>query len=138
MPYLLAVLAADPRRFRLFMRYGANAERVHPVERHWYLVVAGVRPEAQRKGLGSLLIHRGLDDADRDRVPIYLETADRANIRFYERFGFTVINDALELVPGGPTHVAMRRPAARGAREATPASAAAGSLMARGLAISDA
>jgi hypothetical protein len=29
---------------------------------------------------------------------------------FYGRFGFTVIDDALKLVPRGPTHVAMLRP----------------------------
>ena len=111
MPYLLRVLAADPRRFLMFMRYGANAERAHPADRHWYLVVAGVRPEVQRQGLGSQLMQHELDAADRDRVPVYLETADRANVAYYARFGFTVVNDALQLVPGGPAHVAMRRPA---------------------------
>jgi ribosomal protein S18 acetylase RimI-like enzyme len=75
------------------------------------LVVVGVRPEAQRRGLGTLLMQRGLGAADRDRTPVYLETADRANIAYYERFGFAVVDRALELVPGGPAHVAMWRPA---------------------------
>jgi ribosomal protein S18 acetylase RimI-like enzyme len=110
MPYFLRVLAADPTRFRTFMRYGANAERAHPTDRHWYLVVAGVRPEAQRQGFGSRLMRDELEAADSEGVPVYLETADPANVAYYERFGFTVIEDALELVPGGPTHVAMRRP----------------------------
>src|SRR5436190_15582125 len=109
MPYFLRVLAADPGHFRMFIRYGANAERAHPSDRHWYLVVAGVRPEAQRQGLGSQLMRHELDIADRDGLPVYLETADRANVAYYKRFGFTMINEALELVPGGPTHVAMRR-----------------------------
>lgn len=108
--YLLRVLAADPRNFPNFMRYGANAERAHPADRHWYLVVAGVRPEAQRQGFGSRLMRPELDVADSDGMPVYLETADRANIAYYERFGFTVIDHSLELVPGGPAHVAMRRP----------------------------
>jgi hypothetical protein len=43
-------------------------------------------------------------------APVYLETADWANLAFYERFAFTVTDDALELVPGGPRHAAMRRP----------------------------
>jgi predicted GNAT family N-acyltransferase len=51
-----------------------------------------------------------LEAADRDGLPVYLETADRANVAYYERFGFTVVDEALELLPGGPTHVAMRRP----------------------------
>lgn len=110
MPELLRVLAADPTRFRMLMKYGANAESVHPTDHHWYLVVAGVRPEAQRLGLGSRLMRDELEAADRDGLPVYLETADRANVGYYERFGFTVVDEALELVPGGPTHVAMRRP----------------------------
>lgn len=110
MPYLLRVLTADPGNFPKFMRYGTNAERAHPADRHWYLVVAGVRPEAQRQGLGSRLMRQELATADSDGVLVYLETADRANVAYYERFGFTVIDQALELVPGGPAHVAMRRP----------------------------
>lgn len=110
-PELLRVLAADPRRFRSFMRYGTNAERLHPSDRHWYLVVAGVRPEAQGRLIGTRLMHDELQATDTAGLPVYLETADRGNIDFYERFGFTVTDGALELVPGGPTHVAMRRPA---------------------------
>lgn len=110
MPYFLRVLAAYPGRFSRFMRYGANAERIHPTEGHWYLVVAGVRPEVQRRGLGSLLMRRGLEAADSTGTPVYLETADRANVAYYEQFGFAVIHDALELVPGGPAHVSMWRP----------------------------
>ena len=110
MPYFLRVLATFPGPFSRFMRYGANAERVHPTEDHWYLVVAGVRPEAQGRGLGALLMRRGLDAADSTGTPVYLETADRANVAYYEQFGFAVIEDALELVPGGPAHVSMWRP----------------------------
>jgi len=110
MPYLLRVLAADPRHFSKFTRYGANVERAHPTHRHSYLVLAGVHPEAQRQGLGSRLMRNELELADANGIPAYLETADPANVAYYQRFGFTVVDEALELVPGGPTHVAMRRP----------------------------
>ena len=111
-PAFLRVLMADPGAFRRFMAYSANAERAHPTDRHWYLVVLGVRPDAQRQDLGSRLMPPALEQAGRDGVACHLETSDRANIAFYERFGFSVVDDALQLVPGGPTHVAMRRPAA--------------------------
>ncbi len=109
-PSFVRVFAADPGAFRAFMRYGSNAERHHPREQHWYLVVLGVRPEAQRRGLGRRLIAPVLERADHEGMACYLETSDRANVPYYERFGFSVINDALPLVPRGPTHVAMRRP----------------------------
>ena len=117
-PAFLQVLAADPRRFATFSRYGANAERAHPSGRHWYLVVLGVRPEAQRGGVGSRLVEPVLERADVDGVDCYLETSDPGNVAFYERFGFSVVDDALALVPGGPTHVAMRR-SGRAAPEGT-------------------
>lgn len=112
-PELLKVLAADPGSYPSFLRYGANAERAHPRGPHWYLVVLGIRPEAQRRGIGSRLVEPILERADRDGVDCYLETSDRANVGFYQRFGFSVGDDALPLVPGGPTHVAMRRSPSR-------------------------
>jgi hypothetical protein len=52
-----------------------------------------------------------LESADLDRVACYLESSDHANVAYYRRFGFVLLDDALALVPSGPTHVAMRRPA---------------------------
>ena len=110
-PSFLRVLASYPSAFGTFVRYGSNAERVHPTERHWYLEVLGIRPGFQRQGLGTRLIQPVLDQADADGDPCFLETSDRTNASFYERFGFSVIDNDLHLVPNGPTHVAMRRPA---------------------------
>lgn len=109
-PAFLRVLLADPRAFPTFAKVGANAERAHPAEPHWFLEVLGIRPEAQRQGLGTRLVEPALARADAERLPCALETSDPANVAFYERFGFRVVDQALPLVPGGPTHVAMRRP----------------------------
>lgn len=109
-PSFMRVLAAYPSAFGTFVRYGSNAERVHPTDRHWYLEVLGIRPGSQRQGLGTRLIQPVLDQADVDGDPCFLETSDRTNTSYYERFGFSVIDDDLHLVPNGPTHVAMRRP----------------------------
>jgi ribosomal protein S18 acetylase RimI-like enzyme len=110
-PAMLGVLRAAPGRFRTFARVGANAARFHPTYRHWNLETLGIRQEAQGRGIGTRLMAPGLARADQDRLPCYLTTARRENIAFYDRFGFTVVNDALQLVPDGPTHVGMQRPA---------------------------
>jgi ribosomal protein S18 acetylase RimI-like enzyme len=113
-PAFLRVLAADPANFGRFVRYGTAAERAHQgMATYWYLVVLGVRPEAQRQGHGTALIEPVLARADRDGVDCRLETADPANVAYYRRFGFEVADPALRLVPGGPTHTSMHRPAAR-------------------------
>lgn len=108
-PVLLRVFAAYPQSFRTFMSFGTNLERAHPRERHWYLVALGVRPDAQRMGLGTRLLEPMLDLADSDAVPCYLESSNRANVGYYRRFGFEVIDAEVHLVPDGPTHVVMRR-----------------------------
>jgi hypothetical protein len=109
-PALTRVMIADPRAFPTFVRYGANVERAQDPEPHWYLEVLSVRPEHQRHGLGSRLVTPILERADRDRVPCHLETADPANVDFYGRFGFEVVDPALDAIPGGPTLTTMRRP----------------------------
>jgi ribosomal protein S18 acetylase RimI-like enzyme len=107
--WLLGVLLAAPRSFPTFMRTGMNAARLHPSDRHWYLETMGVAPSAQRLGIGSRLLTPALELADRDGADCFLETSDRANVRFYERHGFEVVDEAMRLLPDGPTHVAMRR-----------------------------
>ncbi len=111
MPSMLKVLAAAPRSFPTFTSYGKNVERRHPRDLHWYLVVLGVRPTAQRRGAATALVEAGLALVDADGAECYLETSDRANVPFYERFGFSVTDPDLGLVPRGPSHVAMRRTA---------------------------
>jgi hypothetical protein len=50
-----------------------------------------------------------LEIADRDQVDCYLETAEPRNADYYARHGFVVENPALQVVPNGPPHIAMRR-----------------------------
>lgn len=109
-PTMLAVLAAAPGSFLGFTRLGANAERLHPPDRHWTLETMGVAPSAQGQGTGSRLIGPGLARADAEGLACYLTTARGENVPFYQRFGFQVEDDALPLVPGGPTQWGMRRP----------------------------
>jgi GNAT superfamily N-acetyltransferase len=69
-------------------------------EPHWYTMVVGVAPEHQGRGLGRALLQPVLDRADADGVPCYLETAQPANVTFYERLGFRVLVDTTEPISG--------------------------------------
>jgi GNAT superfamily N-acetyltransferase len=108
-PAFIRIMAAAPRAFPAFMRYGSTMEAAHRDEPHWYLVVLSVRPERQRQGLGSVLVEPILDRADRDGVPCRLETSDPANVAFYRRFGFEVADPAFAALQGGPLLTTMRR-----------------------------
>ena len=84
------------------------AERLHLREPHWYVHVLGVHPSEQGKGLGRALLDPALAMADRDRVPLYLETSNPRNLTFYGRFGFEVVEE-LQLPGGGPPMWRMLR-----------------------------
>jgi ribosomal protein S18 acetylase RimI-like enzyme len=77
-------------------------------EPHWYLLIVGVDPDLQGRGLGSALVKEGLARADDTNCPCYLETSEERNLAFYERLGFVVVGTA-PLGKGAPPGWAMRR-----------------------------
>jgi len=109
-PALRTALAA-PVSFRAFAALGATAAAAHPRDRHWYLVALGIRHENHGRGLGSRLLASGLRRADADGIDAYVETSDPANLPFYARHGFVVVEPALQLLPGGPPYATLRRTA---------------------------
>jgi ribosomal protein S18 acetylase RimI-like enzyme len=78
---------------------------------HWELLIVAVDPTMQGQGIGSALVRDGLARADAAGLPCYLNTNTPANVPFYERLGFTVLEEA-RLGKDGPPAWAMRREAA--------------------------
>lgn len=66
---------------------------LHPPTSHWYLGTLGVAPALHGRGVGSALLQRWLDHADRDGVIAYLETDRAENLGFYRRAGFEVVQE---------------------------------------------
>lgn len=86
----------------------ADAIAAHfPSEPFWYLHIAACHPAHQGRGLGRAIIAAGL--ARSDGLPVYLETANRQNLSFYQSLGFRVSDEWC--VPGcGPRFWSMIRP----------------------------
>ena len=81
-------------RFGAFIETGSEAhERLMP-RPHWYLMILGVDPPFQGRGVGSTLITPTLARADADGLPCYLETSKERNLAFYRRHGFDVRHEA--------------------------------------------
>ena len=71
--------------------------RHHPRESHWHLGPVAVVPEMQGQGVGSLLLEYFCRYVDQVEGEAYLETDRLENVRLYERFGFSVTEEALLL-----------------------------------------
>jgi len=112
---LAAVRIAGPRLLTLIRDF-RRVDRSHPKTPHRHLPALGVRPEAQGRGIGGLLVAEYARRCDEVGLEGYLETtrwADpsrRAQERLYERYGFAVA----EMVPMTDdwSMVTMKRPAA--------------------------
>jgi ribosomal protein S18 acetylase RimI-like enzyme len=83
---------------RIFSKFGA----IHPRLPHWYVLVLGVHPKCQGKGLGGKLLTPILEKADAERVAVYLESANPRNLDFYRKHGFEVTSELVP-IPGCPT-----------------------------------
>jgi GNAT superfamily N-acetyltransferase len=84
-------------------------DRHHPKEPHWYLPLIGVDPSAQGRGVGSALMRRGLEAADREHLPAYLESSNPKNIPLYERHGFELLG-TIQKGSSPPIFPMLRRP----------------------------
>lgn len=63
----------------------------HPHDEHWYLMILGTDALFQGRGVGRALMEPVLARADELGVPAYLETQKEANLAYYQRFGFDVV-----------------------------------------------
>jgi ribosomal protein S18 acetylase RimI-like enzyme len=69
---------------------------------HWYLLNLAVRPELQGQGLGSTLLRYGLNRAQQQGRPCFLETSKAGNVPFYQRHGFRVVSEGRPSTGGPP------------------------------------
>jgi ribosomal protein S18 acetylase RimI-like enzyme len=99
------------RRLPAALKLLAAIDKVHPKADHWYLSLLAVDPDLQGRGIGGALVTQMLDRADREGLPAYLETQTAANVAWYGRFGFEVIDTiSLPGIAGAPTMWALQRP----------------------------
>ena len=101
----LATLARAGRAF-------TELDRHHPPERHWYLGILGVHPDAQGRGVGTALLGPVLELADAEGTGCYLDTSNPDNPPWYQRHGF-VVQDEFDLPDDGPHMWTMWREPSR-------------------------
>ncbi len=87
-------------RFFAALDYIEPYHKLDMPEPHWYIMVIGVDPAFQGKGLGRALLQPILDKADVTNTPCYLETAQPANVSFYNKLGFRIVRELIDPVSG--------------------------------------
>ena len=98
-------LRAGPGPVIRGLRFSAVQESGHPKDEHVYLWFLAVDPRHQRGGVGRSLLARAYEDAT---APVYLDTANPANVPYYASNGFEEVGKAAG--PRGATLWFMRRP----------------------------
>jgi ribosomal protein S18 acetylase RimI-like enzyme len=97
-------LADAPSRYDAFWAWIENRLPGEPL---WHLDSVGVAPHARKQGIGKALIKFGLRRAQRDGIDAFLETGNEANVAYYGRLGFRVVDEAAA-PDGGPSIWFMR------------------------------
>ena len=107
LPTLLRTVGLKRTRF-MMREYGAFDHAWPSDKRFHYLGLIAVAPDAQGMGVGSALLQAGMERAEQDGVGVYLETGTEANLAFYRKHGFDILQEIH--LPTAPMHWAMWRP----------------------------
>ena len=92
----------------------SRARREHMRGRPFvYLTVVGVGRADQGRGIGSRLMRSIGEASDGSGLPVYLETETEANVRFYQRLGFRVLETMTLPVVELSAWLMLREPSAR-------------------------
>ena len=98
LPELLGEDAAN--RFFSVLEFIDPHHKQDVPEPHWYIMVIGVDPAHQGKGLAKSLLQPVMNKATANGNSIYLETAQPLNVPFYQRLGFKILKEIEEPVSG--------------------------------------
>jgi GNAT superfamily N-acetyltransferase len=94
LPFLLGKENFE-RLGRVFDYLSSTHGTTVPAE-HWYLMIVGVLPQHQGRGIGEALLRPIVAQADAGRVPICLDTAQPLVKPFYERLGFRMVIESVD------------------------------------------
>jgi ribosomal protein S18 acetylase RimI-like enzyme len=81
-----------PQAVERFGKYGELGEKFAVGEPHFYLVAIGVRPEAQGKGYGKILLDetQRLSQSHPTSTGVALDTETESNVALYQHCGYEV------------------------------------------------
>ena len=73
------------RRLTRFYDYAMKLKKRNIQDKHYYLQLLGVDPDAQDQGLGSEILNAITAQLEKEKIPLYLETENPENVPFYTK-----------------------------------------------------
>ena len=89
----MAISSVGLNRVKKVLERDAKIKGAYPNDQIFYLWFIGVNPDVQQKGIGSDLLKEIIEQSNQLKRPIYLETSMPENIKFYNKFGFTIYKE---------------------------------------------
>jgi len=89
----LATTCIGLGRILKVLKRETEIKKHHPNTLIYYLWFLGVKPNAQKKGVGSKLLNEAIQESESMNRTIYLETSTLTNIPWYQKFGFAIIHE---------------------------------------------
>lgn len=89
----MAISSVGLSRVTKVLERDSKIKGAYPNSQIFYLWFIGVNPDVQQKGIGSDLLKDIIKESDELKRPIYLETSMPENIKFYNKFGFTIYKE---------------------------------------------
>ena len=75
-----------------------------------YIQVIGVSTQHQGKGYGKQLLNELIQASEQAKIPIYLDTETKKNVKWYEHFGFKTVEQMTLPVIEQPMWAMIREP----------------------------
>jgi GNAT superfamily N-acetyltransferase len=83
----------------------------HPHDHEFiYIWFIAVDKTMQGKGIGAKMMQEIIDKSNRENVPIYVETSEERNLKFYQKHGFEVYHVSDEEIFGFKLYFLRRLP----------------------------
>ncbi|WP_020523559.1 GNAT family N-acetyltransferase [Catelliglobosispora koreensis] len=79
--------------------FEASVSHFLPAEPYWYLGVLATHPAHAGNRWGRQTMQAGLDEAAKDELPAYLETATPGNLDLYRRSGWSIVGETKTPIP---------------------------------------
>ncbi|MFW9820905.1 MAG: GNAT family N-acetyltransferase, partial [Candidatus Thorarchaeota archaeon] len=88
--FLSMKIANESKIMKILSNAVEEAKKSLNLGPHIHLLIMGVSQEFQGKGFGGKLLRALIEKAEKERLPIYLETQKEENVSLYEKYGFSV------------------------------------------------